>query len=278
MPIDDRLRRELPVLLDDVRPDVEAELDRLLVRAQRRGRVRRAMYAGGLAAAAAVAAVTVGLVSDGDPDAMEPAAPEDQVRVLDSGRGTADDPKPVAPGRYAIPFIGAEDDAVWGEIVVPVGWRQDRLNLTTASDLDPHLRRIELFAVDSVAEDPCVGALWSVGPEVRDVVKAVTEQRTVRPGAPRRVSVDGYSGRMVRVRVPADLEVTRCWDGQSLRPFGVVGGAYTSIFPGWTVRVWILDVEDERLLIMAAHGPGTTRGELAELTEMVEGITIVGPR
>jgi hypothetical protein len=50
------------------------------------------------------------------------------------------------------------------------------------------------------------------------------------------------------------------------------------VFPGWTYRVWVLDVEGDPLLIMAAHGPKTNPTELAELTNTVEDITFVAPR
>ena len=60
MPIDDRLRAGLPAALDDVRPDVDADLAVVLLRAGRRSRVRRAAYTVGLVAAAVVAAAILG--------------------------------------------------------------------------------------------------------------------------------------------------------------------------------------------------------------------------
>jgi hypothetical protein len=205
-----------------------------------------------------------------------PSAGTDQVRVLD-GRGSPEDPVPLEPGRYAIPFFGAPDDAPWGQVEVPAGWGQDRLHLATGPDLDPHLRRVELLAVDRVASDPCEGVMQSVEGGATDIVEALTEQRTVPPSAERPVSIEGYSGQLARFRVPSGLDVEKCWDGESLKPFGI-GSSYTSVFPGWTYRVWVLDVEDDPLVIMAAHGPETTPTELAELTEMVEDITFVAPR
>jgi hypothetical protein len=50
------------------------------------------------------------------------------------------------------------------------------------------------------------------------------------------------------------------------------------VFPGWTYRVWVLDVQGDPLVIMAAHGPETSPTELAQLTTLVEGITLVAPR
>ena len=42
--------------------------------------------------------------------------------------------------------------------------------------------------------------------------------------------------------------------------------------------MWVLDVEGDPLVILAAHGPETTPTELAALTDMVEGIRFIEPR
>ena len=240
----------------------------------------------GLAAVAAVAAGvfwlpgvadSIGADDDVDP-AVRPTQPTeatDEVPVLDSERGSAEDPAPLEPGRYAIPFIGAADDAPWGEVEVPAGWGQDRLLLATGPDLDPHLRRVELLTVDKVSPDPCAGRLQPVEGRVTDIVEAFTEQRTVRPSG----AAAGLDRRVLRsagaVPGPLGAEVEKC--GPSLTTFGV-GSGWTSVFPGWTYRVWVLDVDGDPLVILAAHGPETTPTELAELTDMVDGIRFIDPR
>ncbi len=116
-----------------------------------------------------------------------------------------------------------------------------------------------------------------VAPQVSAVVAALSEQRTVQPGQSQPVSVGGYSGRLLQFQVPSDLDVGTCWDGQGgLRPMGV-WGSWTSVFPGWTYRTWVLDVEGDPLVVMAAHGPRTTPTELAEVADMVEGMDFVAP-
>ena len=276
MPIDERLRADLPAAVDGVRPDVDSGLAVVLHRAKLRSRVRRAAYSVGLVAAAVVAVVVgAGIIGSGNDDArppVEPVRPGDQVRLLDQGLGSADEPAPLRPGRYAIPFIGAAENAPWGLVEVPDGWGQDRLLLATGPDLDPHLRRVELFAINQVASDPCASSLQPVEENVTDIAGALTEQHTMRPSGARPVSIDGHAGQLVRFRVPAGLDDENCWDGQSLRPFGHDTN-YTSVFPGWTYRVWVLDVDGDPLAILAAHGPQTTPTELAELTGLVEGLT-----
>lgn len=277
MSIDDRLRADLPATLGEARPDVDAELAVLLDRVGLRSRVRRTAYAAGLFAAAVVAAVTLGQHGDAPRGFVDPVQPTGEVRVLEPERGSSADPAPLAPGRYAIPFIGATADAPWGEVEVPTGWGQDRLILATSPNPDPHLRRVELLAVDRVAADPCDGNMYEVRPRVADVVSALTQQQAVQPSAARPVSIDGYSGQLLHFRVPWGLDVEKCWDGASLRPLGLAG-SWISVIPGWTYRTWVLDVAGDPLVIFAAHGPDTTPSELAELTAIVQGITFVEPR
>ncbi len=160
---------------------------------------------------------------------------------------------------------------------MPAGWGQDRLHLATGPDLDPHLRRIELLKVTAVSPDPCNADVVSVEGDITATVQALTQQDSVRPSEPRPVSIDGYDAQLVRFHVPAGFDTTTCWDEESLRPIWV-GGSWASVLPGWTYRLWVLDLDGEPVTILAAHGPDTTPSELAELTAMVEGLSFVAPR
>jgi hypothetical protein len=284
MSLEKRLRDGLSANTEHLQPDTDGELEVVLQRAQH---LRRSRIAGlSVAVAAAVTAGVLWLpgvattlgVDDNTEPAVRPPQPTEaieEVRTLDSDRGSPDNPAPLPAGRYAIPFLGATDSAPWGEVTVPPGWGQDRLLLATGPDLDPHLRRVELLVVDRVAADPCGGPLQPVKPKVADIVAALTEQRTVRPSGARPVSIDGYSGQVVRFQVPSGPDVEEC--GESLTPLGV-GGGDTAVFPGWTYRLWVLDVDGDPLVILAAHGPETTPTERAALTGMVEGIRFIEPR
>jgi hypothetical protein len=279
MSIDDRLRAILPTVLDELGPDVEQRLALTLQRVDRRRGLRRGGYAVALAAAAAAVVAVVVVRADDGPRSLEPAEPPtDQVLVLDSEEGSPDDPAPLEAATYAIGFLGASDAAPWAEIEVPEGWSHDRLHPATGPDLDPHLRRIELFTVTSVAADPCRSSADPVGPEVADLMTALAAQRTVRPEPPRPVAIDGYDGSLIQVRVPVEVDVRECQLGGALVPFMIPGGSHATVFPGWTYRVWALDVEGERLVILAAHGPEATPAERAELTRMIETLEFVPPR
>ncbi|MET0739606.1 MAG: hypothetical protein ABW035_15125 [Acidimicrobiales bacterium] len=275
MPIDDRLREGLPLALDELLPDdVEQGLALTLQRVERRRGLRRGGYALALVAATAVVAA-VAIRGDDEPRSLEPVAPPaGQVRVLDPEVGSAAEPAPLEPDAYAIGFLGASDDAPWAEIEVPAGWGHDRLHPATGPDLDPHLRRIELSGVAMVAPDPCEQSFVPVGPEVADLMTSLAAQQTVEPARPRSVRIDGHVGQVLQVHVPLDVDVAGCDDG-SLVPWMNPGGSHPTVFPGWTYRVWAVDVDGERLVVLAAHGPDATPAERTELSTMVETLRFV---
>ena len=227
-----------------------------------------------------LATLVAGVLAACSPDAV-PTGPEADAadptaaQTLDSELGSPDEPAPLDPGRYVVPFLGASDSAPWVEIEVPEGWGHDRIQLATGPDLDPHLRRIEASTVMMVAPDPCRDSFAAVGPEVADLMTALAAQRTVRPSRPRPVTLDGHGGQVLEVRVPLDLDVAGCEHDGTLVPVLNQGGSHPSVFPGWSYRIWALDVDGERLVIMAAHGPEVTAAERAELTTMIQTLVFV---
>lgn len=279
MSIDDRLRTGLPLMQDETF-DLDDRFASTVQRIDRRRRVRRTGYAMGLVAAVVVSVLVVVAGADPSPRSQQPAEPDrDRVRVLDSSRGSPEDPAAIPAGSYALPFLGAPEDAPWAQIDVPAGWSQDRRQPATGADLDPHLRRIELFSVALVAPDPCQGAVRDpAGPSVAELMEAIGAQATVVPGRPRPVSIDGYSGQVLQVRVPVDVDLRQCAFDNTLVPLWVSDQSYLTVFPGWTYRIWALDVDGHRLVVLAAHGPRTTTTELAELTHMIETLTFIEPR
>ena len=172
-----------------------------------------------------------------------------------------------------MPFFAAADDAPWAQIQVPAGWGLDRIHLLTGPD--PHLRRIELSTVAMVAPDPCEESFAPVGPEVADLMTSLAAQETAKPEQPRRVTIDGHDGLALEVRVPLDVEVAACDHDGTLVPWMSPGGSHVTVFPGWTYRVSAVDVDGERLVVLAAHGPDATEAERAELATMVESLRFV---
>ena len=94
------------------------------------------------AALVALALLLTACTSDHQPSNTATPPPAAATTLeLDSAEGSPDEPAALAPGTYAIPFIGAPDDAPSAEIEIPAGLAHDRLHPATGPDLDPHLRR-----------------------------------------------------------------------------------------------------------------------------------------
>ena len=227
------------------------------------------------ALAALVAGALAGCSTGTDSGSPDPVAASTSARTPDATHGSEDGPTPLEPGPHAMAFFAATDDAPHAELQVPAGWGLDRIVLVTGQDLDPHLRRIELSTVATVAPDPCEASSAPVGPEVADLMASLAAQQTVEPARPRPVSLDGHDGQVLEVRVPLDVDVTGCDHGGTLVPWMSPGGSYVTVFPGWTYRVWAVDVDGERLVVLAAHGPDATATERAELADMVETLRFV---
>jgi hypothetical protein len=55
------------------------------------------------------------------------------------------------------------------------------------------------------------------------------------------------------------------------------GGSHVTAFPGWTYPVSVVDVDGERLVVLAAHGPEGHRGRTRRVARMVETLRFVDP-
>jgi hypothetical protein len=114
---------------------------------------------------------------------------------------------------------------------------------------------------DAVPEVP-------VGPTVDDLVTAFTEQTAYEASAPVDVSLGGYTGKRVDLQLPSD--VASCELGEF---YPWVGSIYAQ-GPDNRWDVWILDVEGERIVVIATHFPGTSAADRAEQQSIIDSIVI----
>jgi hypothetical protein len=89
------------------------------------------------------------------------------------------------------------------------------------------------------------------------------------------VTLDGHDGVLVSVTVPEDLDVSRCTEGRYVFWQGSPGDAHHQAPVGTTERLWILDVDGQRVVLGAAATAGVPDREVAELTAMVESVEFV---
>jgi hypothetical protein len=99
------------------------------------------------------------------------------------------------------------------------------------------------------------------------------------------VILDGFSGKHLELTVP-DLafeepddgnKFTNCTNGELWSwigpPLGLAYYGYSH--PGQAEEIWLLDVDGQRLMIVAGTSPGSPEGDLAELRSILDSIDIV---
>jgi len=176
----------------------------------------------------------------------------------------------VRAGRYEAWRIGSP---LHYEVDVPDGWRVlagTYLNAPT----DGH----GIFFVASLPKDrtelaahPCRDhSLWLVGPSVRDFARAMQEQPAWRVSAPRPVTLDGNKGLYFEIELPAWVDPARCVDGAvSEYESGRDGMATTMSYRG---RWWVLEVDDQRLVVMARCYDTCSELDLDTMSAMAESV------
>jgi hypothetical protein len=196
-------------------------------------------------------------------------------------------PTPVPPGREGHELLpnqlGLEKGRYWigvgpmrVSLAVPRGWDVWSFG---GGIIDPRHRGewpsgtgIGFYQVADVYADPCRwdrGTMPSIGPTAADLAAALARQPHRSATSPTDVELGGYNGKMVRLHVPSDVDLSDCWHGEFL---SWLGRFHQGV--GQVDEVWILDVEGERLVIDAWWFPQTSADERAKVIDIVESIRI----
>ena len=149
---------------------------------------------------------------------------------------------------------------------------------------------VSVWDVDQVPGDPCqwLSTMATPGPAVDDLVEALVAQRTREATEPVAVTLDGHPGFYLEWTVPADLEVTGDSDfagcdtpGNGHYDFvswlSSRGGERYQQEAGQLDRLWILDVDGQRLVVDATSSPNSTDSDVAELVHAAESIRFETP-
>lgn len=146
---------------------------------------------------------------------------------------------------------------------------------------------VTFWDVDEVYANSCDWreAEVEIGDGVDDLVDALLDVPDRRPSDPEPVEVDGYEGTYLEWSVPQSLafdekgNFASC-DGDGtgnldFRSWTGAGWASTRYHqgPGQVDRLWVLDVDGQRLVIDAFSMPWATADEVDELMAIVESIT-----
>ena len=138
---------------------------------------------------------------------------------------------------------------------------------------------ISIVTVTNLVVDGCSDhglADPPVGPSVDDLATALAELRPfVVTSPPSDVTVDGYDGKYLEVRLPETTDLSTCVDGEVISwDAAVLSYPFHGYFVGLIEEFWILDVEGSRLAIIANRSPDSPRADVAEMRAILDSIEI----
>ena len=179
----------------------------------------------------------------------------------------------LAAGSYVASGLGASE-SISATFTVPEGWDgwSGRCVLASTGTEAPDGMAICFLEVDTgLHSDPCHSSGPGdvpVGPTVEEFANALAEQTAYEATVPTDVTLGGYSGKRMDLQLPSD--VASC-DNGGFTPWA---GSIYAQGPDNRWEVWILDVEGERLILVAQNFAGTSSEDLAEQQAIVDSIQI----
>ena len=137
-----------------------------------------------------------------------------------------------------------------------------------------------------VPTDPCrwSSTMTTPGPTVDDLVKALVAQRTRNASAPAEATLAGYKGVYLEWSVPPDMvDGENCdkWPDNGYRDFvsflGVGGSERYEQLANQIDRLWVLDVNGQRLVVDATYSADATDAQKTELGQVAESLRFDQP-
>ncbi len=184
---------------------------------------------------------------------------------------------PLDPGLYSIPAWGM-DEATSPRVIfdVPEGYHANGGWVIDSGDgvTDDQYGGITVWHVLQVLTDPCHRrSAVDAGPTVQDLARALIRQAgpSTRPEG---IVLDGHPGVTLDVTIPPDIDLSRCTgDEYSLwRTERRGDGRLAQDTPGLVNRLWIVDVDGTRLVLVAdlfPDQPAALHQEQATIAESV---------
>jgi len=226
-----------------------------------------------LAAAAGailLAVVGFGLLSSGGAPGPTPMPTASPMALTMDVRG------PIEPGTHvtADPFLARVT------FTVPAGWEGTMggpylVNLGKVAQ--PEAVSFQIF--DTVYADPCDFSKGLLdprpGPSVDDLATALVGLPGIDVTAPIDITIDGYRGKQLTLTAPSDMTGCTLSPDGNLLTWELPLGARIGMTRGEVDRVWILDVDGQRLVIDARDVPGALdAASKAEVQAVLDSIRI----
>lgn len=159
------------------------------------------------------------------------------------------DAMPLAPGTY----VAGDPYPVRLSVTVPAGWHGWVAGPYYADLWLPGTDGGFYFVLPgTVSVDPCdlAKGFGPVGPTVDDLVAALRKEPGLSVSGDAPTSIDGYRGTQLVVKAPKSLgSCTLSSEGVVLWQ-NPLGGISPGLKAGESIRLWILDVEGNRLIVV----------------------------
>jgi hypothetical protein len=239
----------------------------------------------GMAAAAVVAvigvagiALAINNTSEDDDEAPSPAVQPTVEATTTVAPTTLAPTTTVAPrtGTYLLsehhPLLETESD-VRVTFAVPAGWKQ--YGWMVAKPTSSPTFGLVFDYVANIYTDTCPSVLVDppVGPTVDDLASAWANLPGFDATAAIDITVDGFHGKQVEFTVP-DYNSEDCAYGDFKLLNAVGGGDYWAQGPNHHHKLWILDVNGTRIVIVASRFPDTSPQDRATIDEILASIQI----
>ena len=226
----------------------------------------------------AIAALGLALAgcAEGSTEAADEAAAGRDYTVL-----VNDDDIKGKAGRYAL-TARAGFEAPLAVIDVPVGYAGFGVFALWPEDdaEDQPFSGLNYWGVHAVYQQPCQSSHGATPPSdsVEDLAEALADQKSTSATDPKPFSLDGHNGLYLELTMPTDVEVDRCDEEAFVLWQGSPGDQHHFIQdPGLVERLWILDVDGDRVVLATQAAPGASTDGVEELTAMVESVRFVEP-
>jgi hypothetical protein len=213
-----------------------------------------------------------GIGGQGAPPSTPPS-PTRSASATPSASGVALPDGPLAPGTYEMvpcsaPPCPMSDDSIHLTIDVPSGWSGVApAAVWIAENAAPGGTAVGVGFGGDLPRDPCLTTdLIDTGSTVDGFANAIAAHPVLDATDPIDVSLGGYSGKYIDLRLPADL--SSCEEFRPWEP-----GIYAQ-GPSHQWHLWILDVAGTRVVVQSMDYPGTSVQRRAELQAMVDSIQI----
>jgi hypothetical protein len=217
-------------------------------------------------------------VSDPPPTADDVTTPPSTTLAAQAPRADLDDvqvgenfPVELEPGTYVVTRVEPFEIL----ITVPEGWERGMTPSMVWAGPNS-AANLGFVAVDNVYADPCAENLLEpaplIGPTVDDLVAALAALPGIETTDPKDVTVDGFAAQYIELHAICDGQVEPVlWIPSNADVVGVPGAE------DHPLKVWIVDVDGERLVITSHDRAETSPEQYAERDLIFDSIQIDVP-